>query len=146
MPRGVTIRSARPDDIPAVLELWRAETVASATDSEEALRKLSAFEPGSLLVAERDGALVGAVIAAWDGWRGNLYRLAVGSRHRRRGIGRALIRAAEGHLREQGATRISALVFDADDAIGLVEAVGAARDDRLVRFVVETEREEGRDG
>jgi ribosomal protein S18 acetylase RimI-like enzyme len=143
MSRRATIRPAHGVEIPAVLELWRAETVASATDSEKALRELCALQPGALLVAEQDGALVGTVIAAWDGWRGNLYRLAVRSSHRRRGIASALIRAAERHLREQGATRISALVFDADDALGLAEAVGAARDQRLVRFVQDVERGEG---
>jgi predicted N-acetyltransferase YhbS len=136
----VTIRPAHPDEIPAVLELWRAETVASATDSENALRELCAFQPGALLVAEEDRLLVGTVIAAWDGWRGNLYRLAVRSSHRRRGIGSALVRAAERHLRDQGATRISTLVFNADDAIGLAEAAGAARDHRLLRFVLDIGR------
>ncbi len=141
--RRATSRPAHRDEIPAVLELWRAETVAGAADSENALGELCAFQPGALLRAEQDGALVGTVIAAWDGWRGNLYRLAVRSSHRRRGIGSALVRAAESHLREQGATRISALVFDADEAIALAEATGAARDHRQLRFVKAIERKEG---
>jgi ribosomal protein S18 acetylase RimI-like enzyme len=41
-------------------------------------------------VAEGDGEIVGALIAAWDGWRGNMYRLAVREGHRREGIGLAL--------------------------------------------------------
>jgi hypothetical protein len=32
---------------------------------------------GALLVAEADGRVVGAIVAGWDGWRGNMYRLAV---------------------------------------------------------------------
>lgn len=136
MQDDVTIRSAHVNEIPAVLELWRAEAVASASDSEKAVRELCAFEPSALLVAEQDGLLIGTVIAAWDGWRGNLYRLAVRSGHRRLGIGSALVDAGERHLREQGATRMSSLVFDANDAIGLAQATGAAQDHRVLRFVI----------
>jgi ribosomal protein S18 acetylase RimI-like enzyme len=36
---------------------------------------------------------VGTLVAAWDGWRGNMYRLAVLPEHRRAGIGRELVDA-----------------------------------------------------
>jgi hypothetical protein len=55
-------------------------------------------------------------IAAWDGWRGNMYRLVVIREHRRRGIDRALVRAGEEYLRRQGAYRITALVAQEDEA------------------------------
>jgi beta-N-acetylhexosaminidase len=62
-----------------VLAVWRkAGSVPGATYSEEALAQLLEASPDGLLVAELDGELVGTLIAAWDGWRGNLYRLAVG--------------------------------------------------------------------
>jgi hypothetical protein len=69
----LTICSAQPEDIPAVLELWReAAAFRSATDDERGLEALLENDRRSLLVAEKDGELVGAVIAGWDGWRGNL--------------------------------------------------------------------------
>ena len=43
----------------------------------EDVERLIADSPAALLVAERDGEIVGVLIAAWDGWRGNMYRLAV---------------------------------------------------------------------
>ena len=96
-----------------MLELWRtAAAFRSATDDEPALVGLLDQDPGSLLVADDDGEIVGAVIAAWDGWRGNLYRLAVAPVRRRRGIGRALVADAERRLRARGARRISALVVE----------------------------------
>lgn len=61
-------------------------------------------------MAEVDGAVVGTLIAGWDGWRGNMYRLAVHPAHRRRGIARALIEEAHARLRAKGCVRITALV------------------------------------
>src|SRR4249920_469312 len=44
----------------------------------------------SLLAAA--GTLVGVLIAAWDGWGGNMYRLEVLAEHRHRGVGLARAR------------------------------------------------------
>jgi ribosomal protein S18 acetylase RimI-like enzyme len=124
----------------AVLALWaRARSAAATTpDTPEALERLLAVGPGALLVAEhgQGGAIVGTLVAAWDGWRGNMYRLAVDPAHRRRGIALALVRAGERHLLAQGARRVSALVaHDEADAVGLWAAAGYARDEEIARFV-----------
>ena len=134
------VRPARCDDIAAVLALWeRARSAAASTpDTPETVARLLDTGPGSLLVAERgpDGAIVGALIAAWDGWRGNMYRLAVDPAHRRTGVGLALVRAGERHLAALGARRVTALVaHDEPDAVGLWAAAGYARDADIARFV-----------
>ena len=75
-----TVRPARPNDAPAILDLWREERSdhASTADRPQDVQRLLAESPGGLLVAAGgDGALLGVLIAAWDGWRGNMYRLAV---------------------------------------------------------------------
>jgi ribosomal protein S18 acetylase RimI-like enzyme len=68
-----------------------------------------------LLVAQLDRRIVGSLIAVWDGWRGNLYRLTVHPTCRRQGIAHQLVAAGENHLRAVGAARISALVWRKDD-------------------------------
>src|SRR5215217_7988707 len=73
----------------------------------DVLSRLRARDPGALLVARRDGRVVGTLIAAWDGWRGNMYRLAVAVDHRRRGVGLELVRAGERRLYECGARRVT---------------------------------------
>ena len=134
------IRPADHADIAAVLALWeRARSAAASTpDTPQTVARLLDTGPGSLLVAERgpERAIVGVLIAAWDGWRGNMYRLAVDPAHRRTGIALALVRAGERHLATLGARRVTALVaHDEPDAVGLWAAAGYARDADIARFV-----------
>ena len=105
------IRPARSEEVEQVLGLWReAETTPSVTDNREEVRKLLAEPAAVLLVAEADGRLVGTVIGGWDGWRGNIYRLAVAPGYRRRGLARLLVAEADRSLHRMGARRITALV------------------------------------
>ncbi|HEY5708977.1 MAG TPA: GNAT family N-acetyltransferase [Solirubrobacterales bacterium] len=138
MTGGVEIRRCRHEDAPAVLELWtqsRSEH-ASTADRLEDVERLIGDSPAALLVAERDGEIVGALIAGWDGWRGNMYRLAVREEHRRQGIGIALTRAGEEYLRDCGVRRITALVAFEDDAAGAFwESAGYPQDREIGRRV-----------
>lgn len=122
----------------AVLDLWaqvRSEH-ASTSDRLDDVERLVADSPAALLVAERDGEVVGALIAAWDGWRGNMYRLAVRDSHRREGIGLALTRAGEDYLRSCGVRRVTALVaFDDEDAGGFWGSAGYPQDQAIGRRV-----------
>lgn len=132
------MRRAERRDVPAVLALWTQERSghASIADRPEDLDGLIADSRAALLVAERDDEIVGALIAAWDGWRGNMYRLAVRAGRRRGGIGTALVRAGEAYLRERGARRVTALVaFDDDVAGGFWDAAGYPRDQEIGRRV-----------
>jgi N-acetylglutamate synthase-like GNAT family acetyltransferase len=129
-----TIRSARPEDLGAVMELWGGARSSHAITEDTRARVERAIE--AILVAEVDGAIVGAVIAAFDGWRGNFYRLAVEPALRRRGIGARLVAAGEERLRALGAPRVSALVaFEDADARGFWEAVGYGADPDIGRMV-----------
>ena len=63
-----------------------------------------------MILALDDDAIVGTIIAGWDGWRGTLYRLAVAPSYRRRGIATGLVAEAERRLREQGVRRMHLIV------------------------------------
>lgn len=105
------IRPCRLDECDAVLQLWRrAGSLPTVTDDVPSIRRLVADGPGTLLVAERDGAIVGSIVAGWDGWRGAIYRIAVLPEERRSGLGGALVDAALHWLRERGARRCTAIV------------------------------------
>ncbi|HET7445667.1 MAG TPA: GNAT family N-acetyltransferase [Solirubrobacterales bacterium] len=132
------IRTASVADLPAVLGLWSQERSghASVADRREAVELLLERDPDALLVAEVEDEIVAALIAAWDGWRGNMYRLAVRPDRRRRGIGRALVRAGEESLRRRGAVRVTALVaFEDEVAGGFWDAAGYPPDQAIGRRV-----------
>jgi ribosomal protein S18 acetylase RimI-like enzyme len=135
---GITVRTASAADVEAVLALWRdADAVPSATDDSESVR--GAAELGILLVADDGDRIVGSLIAAFDGWRGNMYRLAVDPAVRRQGIAAALVAEGERRLLEQGCRRITALVVAAEDhATGFWAHVDYATDDRITRHVKTT--------
>jgi ribosomal protein S18 acetylase RimI-like enzyme len=95
-----------------------------------------AASPDGLLVAESDGRIVGALVAVWDGWRGNMYRLAVLPSYRRRGIARRLVEEGHSRLRAKGARRVTALVAsDEEEAKSLWRALGYEFDENIERFV-----------
>jgi ribosomal protein S18 acetylase RimI-like enzyme len=112
-----TIRNGMPEDLGAVLELWAlADAQASVTDTIESLRGLLAVDPQALLLSDSQGQVVGSLIAAWNGWRGSFYRLAIHPERRRRGLATLLVREGERRLRERGALRLDAIVAVEDSA------------------------------
>jgi ribosomal protein S18 acetylase RimI-like enzyme len=132
------VRACRAGEASAILDLWERTRSghASMPDRLDDVRRLLSRDAGSLLVADVDGAIVGALIAASDGWRGNMYRLAVDVGYRRAGIGLALVRAGEEYLRREGVNRVTALVaYDDDVAVAFWEAAGYPRDSEIGRRV-----------
>ena len=132
------VRPAETADVGDVLALWEEAraTEASLPDTPEAVQALIDHTPDALLVADLDGQIVGAVVAAWDGWRGNIYRLAVKRECRRLGIGLQLVNAGQERLREKGVRRVTALVVTEElGAAALWKAAGYEQDRAVVRFV-----------
>ena len=130
----VAIRSFREADRPQLEQLWTAvfpdDPPRNAPD--RMIDGALAVRPESLLVAEIDGALVGAVIAGWDGVRGWIYHLAVAPAHRRRGIATRLMRGAEAALRALGCSKINLQVRATNQGVvAFYRALGYQIEERL---------------
>ncbi|MYV54828.1 GNAT family N-acetyltransferase [Streptomyces sp. SID3212] len=139
------IRRASPSDIDAVLLFWReAAKGVSVSDDHDGVAGLLSRDPEALLLAERDGVLVGTVIAGFDGWRCHAYRLAVHPAHRRQGIATALTEAAERRFTALGGRRVDAMVLEANDgAHHAWTAAGYHREDHWRRWVKPLENPPG---
>jgi ribosomal protein S18 acetylase RimI-like enzyme len=134
---GWRIRSATQEDIASVLALWDAVDGPAVVGADaEGLSALLDTDRDALLIAESESAVIGSLIAAWDGWRGNLYRLVVHPDSRRQGLGLALARAGERHLRHRRAARLTAIVDDDDRrAMAFWSAAGYSRQPDRARFI-----------
>jgi len=130
------IRPAVLADVPAVLAFWQAAAEGtSISDDEAGVARLIARDPQALLLAERDGTLVGSVIAGFDGWRCHLYRLAVHPEARRQGVARSLLDAAEQRFAALGGRRGDAMVLERNErAQHAWQAAGYAREEQWRRW------------
>ncbi len=134
----IIIRECREDEGQAVLDLWRqaGDVVASPTDSLEQVRVAINHSAALFLVAESKGQMVGTIIGTFDGWRGEVYRLAVAPEVRRRGVARMLVDAAEKWMAGQDCHRISAIVEkDHSWATGFWDAAGYQWHESVIRYV-----------
>lgn len=82
---------------------------------------------GAVLVADRAGAILGAVMVGHDGHRGAIYYLGVDEVARRLGIGRRLVTAAEAWCGARGVPKINLMVRTENLAVlAFYEAIGYA--------------------
>jgi len=140
MTLNITIRPCRRDECPVILELWKsAGSIPSVTDSLHALELVLRRGDDLLLVAEYNNRIIGTAMGGWDGWRANIYRLAVLPQYRRQGIGRALVREIEERLRLKGVRKISIMVEGNDELAKVfwnaLDDSGYEYDPRIIRYV-----------
>lgn len=114
----VTVRSMTTEDYPAVKALWqsiRGFGIRSIDDSEEGVGRFLARNPGISVVAEQDGAIVGAILCGHDGRRGCLYHVCVKDGSRRQGIGKAMVVFCMEALKKERINKVSLIAFTKND-------------------------------
>ena len=142
MERGTTFkamefRTATPDDAERILQFWReAGASFGSTDRPDYVRRVAANPASLLVLAVAQDEIIGTILGAFDGWRGNIYRLVVHPRHRRQGIARRLVGHVEQVFATWGVERVTVLIeVDRPWAMAFWTAVGYPRDDHIVRHV-----------
>jgi len=128
---GFAIRTFMPPDEPAVVALWHAAGLTRAwNDPHRDIARHRAVWPDLLLVADDAGAVVGSVMAGYDGHRGWLYYLAADPSRHGEGIGRALVVAAEERLVALGCPKVQLMVRPGNEAVlGFYDTLGYERFD-----------------
>lgn len=102
------IRAFCAKDEETVVALWRRCNLIRPSNNPHAdIRRKLEVRPDLFLIGERDGTIVASVMAGYEGHRGWLNYVAVDPEHRRRGLGRAIVAAAELRLRAVGCPKIN---------------------------------------
>ncbi|MFY9717635.1 MAG: GNAT family acetyltransferase [Thermoplasmata archaeon] len=132
-PREENVRAYVPEDYAAVRRLWRAGGLSlGPSDTARELERSRRRDPELFLVAEAQGAVIGAVLGRFDGRRGWINHLAVDRKFRHRGTGTALVRELELRLRQRGCAKVNLHVARRNARVSaFYEALGYVRSDLL---------------
>ena len=125
------IRPFRSTDTEGVVALWEAcELVRPWNDPRKDIERKLRVNPDLFLVAVDEDALVGSVMAGYEGHRGWINYLAVDPSRRRLGVGSRLMAEAERLLEQAGCPKINLQVRSENaDVIAFYRARGYAVDD-----------------
>ena len=102
-----------------VIALWKSVFGYQAPHNtpELAIAKKLAVADSLFFVAVERQAVVGTVMAGYDGHRGWIYSLAVHPDWRKQGIGSALLRHAEARLSALGCVKINLQILEENQSV-----------------------------
>jgi ribosomal protein S18 acetylase RimI-like enzyme len=115
----------------AAVELWHAAGLTRPWNDPLADLRRALDGPSSTVLAALDGdAIVATAMVGHDGHRGSVYYLAVRDDARRRGHGRAMMRACEAWLGERGVVKLNLMIRSDNAAVrDFYAAIGYGLDD-----------------
>ena len=127
------IRPFEPEDEPVVVALWHdCNLVVPWNDPHRDIQLKLTFQPDLFLVGTLDGEIVATIMAGYEGHRGWLNYLAVSTRHRHQGHGRAIVEAAIERLAELGCPKVNLQIRGTNtEVIRFYERIGFKTDDVL---------------
>lgn len=129
----MSIRKFQDKDRDALVSLWQRVFPDDPPHNAPAQVLAAKLKVDDLIfVAERDGRIVGACMAGYDGHRGWLYAVAVAPEQRRCGTGTALIAAALKQLKELGCIKVNLQIRSTNTAVAeFYKSLGFEVEDRL---------------
>ncbi|KAA8695577.1 GNAT family acetyltransferase [Pseudomonas proteolytica] len=117
-----------------VATLWQAAFGYDTAHNrpELAIDKKLAVDDGLFFVATDKTAVIGTLMAGYDGHRGWLYSVAVHPDYRRQGLGASLVRHGEQALIALGCLKINLQITSGNEAVvGFYEALGYGVEPRI---------------
>ncbi len=117
-----------------VIDLWRVAFGYEDAHNAPALviDKKLAVDDGLFFVALAQGAVVGTVMAGYDGHRGWLYAVAVHPDQRQSGVGGVLVRHAENALMVRGCLKINLQIRGGNERVAaFYESLGYVVEPRV---------------
>jgi ribosomal protein S18 acetylase RimI-like enzyme len=131
---NVTVRPYLEADEAAVAWLWRQvfPHAPAWNHPETDIQRKLAVQRDLFLVATRDGEVVGTAMAGYDGHRGWVYYVVVHPRHRRQGIGTALMESVEQRLAALGCPKLNLQVrADNHQVVAFYKHLGYEVEERI---------------
>ncbi|QQG39846.1 MAG: GNAT family N-acetyltransferase [Candidatus Aenigmatarchaeota archaeon] len=105
-------------------------------DSRDNLRKKIERDPASIIVAVFDNRVIGNAYIVEDGWAHFIFRLSVSKEHRKRGVGKLLMQAAEKRMKDRGTPEVGLLVrSDDNELVGYYKKQGYTHSEKTFRFM-----------
>ena len=112
------VRAMTLDDYEKVHSLWmtiKGFSIRSIDDSKEGVERFLKRNPGTSVVCEEDGKIVGAILCGHDGRRGCLYHVCVDPDYRLKGIGKSMVVFAMEALKKEKINKVSLIAFTKND-------------------------------
>lgn len=138
------IRLYQESDAKSVSDLWNQVFPDNPSHNAPTvvITKKLKVQPELFFVAEKEcaiglkptalRAIVGTIMAGYDGHRGWLYTVAVSPKHRRQGIGRKLVQHAESALIAMGCPKINLQVRVSNaEVVAFYEKLGYFTEERI---------------
>jgi ribosomal protein S18 acetylase RimI-like enzyme len=108
---ALSIAPLEDADVAAVIALWQRCGLTRPWNDPAADIALARQGANAAVLLGRDGdAVVASVLVGHDGHRGWVYYVAVDPQHRKKGLGRAIMAAAEEWLRARGILKLQLMV------------------------------------
>ena len=122
----VTFRSVSDGDVETVVDLWRRRGLTRPhNDPYRDIAFARGKTASDVLVGETGGRIVASAVVGHDGHRGAVYYVSVDPDSRGSGLGRALMAAVEGWMKERGVWKLNLLIREDNTAVqGFYQSLG----------------------
>jgi ribosomal protein S18 acetylase RimI-like enzyme len=130
---SIEYRPVRDEEVAGLIGLWQAcDLVRVWNDPEKDIAFARSGPASDVLVAVDGDTVIASVMVGHDGHRGMVYYVATHPDYRRKGLGKATMRAAEHWLTQRGVWKLNLLVRAENEAVrGFYEALGYEVEPRL---------------